>query len=267
MNALKDGNTAQHRRRQEADQSWLKKDHCTHLTMHSNMHKNLIIEFEDHATAHAMWDTLKLKYGVTSATRLGGLNIKFESCKIRPNHTMKQHLKMMSTIIRELKVACNNLTEEQNIEVGIRSLPDLLETMVISMTHNKNIKTLMISHGHLELEAECLGTSKASKDTRYMGAPLQLKMIRGPKRKNYALRRDFGNGPVPKKAKNAKRKQGQQGGKGKNRKCFNCNKEGQFARDCTEPRKIFSDFNSYKFLFLLMLWLLTHIHIKLLIQE
>ena len=62
---------------------------------------------------------------------------------------------------------------------------------------------------------------------------------RGPKRKNYALLQDSGNGSAPKKAKNTKH-----GGKGKNGKCFNCNKEVHFAHDYTEPRKVLSNFNS-----------------------
>ena len=53
------------------------------------MHNDLIDEFEEYAIAHALWDTLKLKFGGTSATRLRRLNIKFDSHKMRPNHTMK----------------------------------------------------------------------------------------------------------------------------------------------------------------------------------
>ena len=71
-------------------------------------------------------------------------------------------------------------------------------------------------------------------------------MPRGPERKNYALRKDFGNGPVHKKAKNTKRKRGKSSGKGKNNKCFNYNKEEHFAHDCTKPRKVLPDFNSRK---------------------
>ena len=89
MTAPKDGNIAKHRRDRQAYQSWLKKDHCVHFTMLSSMHDDLISEFEEHATAHALWDALKLKFGGTSTTRLRNLNIKFESYKMHPNHTMK----------------------------------------------------------------------------------------------------------------------------------------------------------------------------------
>ena len=80
--------------------------------MLSSMHNDLIDEFEEHATARALWDALKLKFGGTFATRLCGLNIKFDFYKMCPNHTMKQHLRAMSTMIYELKVAGNTLTEE-----------------------------------------------------------------------------------------------------------------------------------------------------------
>ena len=95
MTAPKDGNISQHRCDRKAYQSWLKKNRCARFTMLSSMHNDLISEFEEHVTACALWDALKLKFGGTSATRLRGLNIKFDSYKMRLNHTMKQHVKAM----------------------------------------------------------------------------------------------------------------------------------------------------------------------------
>ena len=54
MTAPEDDNTAQHRRDQEAYQSWRKKDRCVHFTMLSSMHDELIGKFKEHATARAM---------------------------------------------------------------------------------------------------------------------------------------------------------------------------------------------------------------------
>ena len=99
MIASEDGNTTQHHHDREPYQSWLKKDHCARFTMLSSMQNDLIGEFEKHATTRAMWDALKLKFGGTFATRLCDLNIKFDSYKMCSNHTMKQHLKVMSTMI------------------------------------------------------------------------------------------------------------------------------------------------------------------------
>ena len=102
---------------------------------------------------------------------------------------------------------------------------------------------------HLKLEAERLKASKATKVAKsgsvYV-ANNDSRMPRRPKRKNYAPRQDSSNGSAPKKAKNTKCKKGKRGGKSKNDKCFNCNKEGHFARDYTQLRKVLSDFNSWK---------------------
>ena len=140
-------------------------------------------------------------------------------------------------MIRELKATSNTLTEEQKIQVGLRFLPDSWETMMISMARNENIKTFDNLLCHLELEAKCLEASKAIKATKSGSAYVTNNdscTPRGPNHKNYAPRQDSGNGSVPKKAKNTKRKRGKHGGKGKNNKCFNRNKEGHFSCDCTE---------------------------------
>ena len=120
---------------------------------------------------------------------------------------------------------------------------------MISMTHNENIKTFDDLSRHLEMEAERLEASKATKVAKSGSAYMannDFRVPRGFKGKNYALRQDFGNRPKPKKAKNTKCKLGKCSGKGNNGKCFNCDNEGHFARDCTEPRKVFLDFNSRK---------------------
>ena len=247
MIVCEDDNKAQHRHDQEAYQSWVKEDCCVCFTMLSNMHNDLIGKFEVHATTHAMWNALKLKFGGTFVTILRGLNIKLYSYKMCPNHTMKQHLRTMSTMIRELKAAGNTLTEEQKIQARLCSLPDSWETMLISLTQSENIKTFYDVSRHLDLEVERLEASKTTKAAKYGSTYMannDSRAPRGPKCKNYAQRQDSDNGIVPKKEKNTKRKRNKRNGKGKNGKCFNCDKEGHFARDCTEPRKVLPDFNS-----------------------
>ena len=88
------------------------------------MHNDLIDEFEEHATTRVMRDVLKLKFCGTSATRLHDLNIKFDSYKMCLNHTMKRHLRAMSTMLRGVKAAGNTLIEEQKIQARLRSLLD-----------------------------------------------------------------------------------------------------------------------------------------------
>ena len=51
-------------------------------------------------SAHEMWQALKEKYGGLLVTKLRELVLKFENYKIRPNHTMKQHLRKMKRMIR-----------------------------------------------------------------------------------------------------------------------------------------------------------------------
>jgi hypothetical protein len=106
-----------------AFENWHKKDLFVHFTMLSSMHNDLIGEFKVYPTAQGMWEALKLKYGGTSTTRLCGLTMRFDSYKMCSDHTMKLHLRVMSSMIRELKAAKNQLTDEQQVQVVIRSLP------------------------------------------------------------------------------------------------------------------------------------------------
>ncbi len=48
------------------------------FTMLSNMHNNMIGEFEEYPTAQDMWKVLKMRDGRTSATRLHELAMRFD---------------------------------------------------------------------------------------------------------------------------------------------------------------------------------------------
>ena len=270
MIVCEDDNKAQHRRDQEAYQSWVKEDCCVCFTMLSNMHNDLIGKFEVHATTHAMWNALKLKFGGTFVTILRGLNIKLYSYKMCPNHTMKQHLRTMSTMIRKLKAAGNTLTEEQKIQARLCSLPDSWETMLISLTQSDNIKTFYDVSRHLDLEVERLEASKTTKAAKYGSTYMannDSRAPRGPKCKNYARRQDSGNGIVPKKEKNTKHKRNKRNGKGKNGKSSTVIKRDTLLVIALSQERYSLTSILAKVLFPLMLWLFTHIHIGLLIQE
>ena len=60
----------------------------------------------------------------------------------------------MATMVRKLKAAGNNLTDKQQIQAMIRSLPNSWEQMKLNMTHNESIQTLEDLSRHLEFEAE-----------------------------------------------------------------------------------------------------------------
>ncbi|PON59647.1 hypothetical protein TorRG33x02_287600 [Trema orientale] len=103
--------------------------------------------------------------------------------------------------------------------------------MVITMTHSGNIRTFDDLSRHLKLVAEHLEAAKPIKDSN-PGSAYVANNQRGPivaKRKNQAPRGDSGNGPAPKKAKATRRKRGKRDGKGKNGRCYNCDKEGHFV--------------------------------------
>ena len=132
------------------------------FTMLSNIHDDLIREYEAFQNAKDMWDQLKFDFGGTSTTRLRILVLKFEAYRKDPKHTMIEHLRMMSEMICDLKAVGNILTDEQQVQVVIRSLPDSWVSMKLIMTHIENIKNFAnISH-HVELEAECQEATKSA---------------------------------------------------------------------------------------------------------
>ena len=140
---------------------------------------------------------------------------------MRPNKNMKLHLRQMSSMSRELKVAENKLNDEQHVQAGIHFLPNTLEQMRLNMMHNENIKTFDDLSHHLELEVECLEAAKAN-GSSYTAQSSSRKPSR-PKRKNNQGRKNENPGVAPKKAYDIKHKRGKRGGKkGKtSTTCFN----------------------------------------------
>ena len=65
-------------------------------------------------------------------------------------------------MIRDLKAAGNVLTDEQQVQVVIRSLLDSWVSMKQIMTHNENIKNFADIFRHVESEAERQEATKSA---------------------------------------------------------------------------------------------------------
>jgi len=111
----------------------------------------------------------------------------------------------MAFMIRELKVAENNLSDEQQVQAGICSLPDTWEQMRLNMTHNENIKTFDDFLLHLELETECLEAVKAN-GSSYTTQSDSCRPFRS-KLKNNQGGKNGNPEPAPEKANSIKRKE------------------------------------------------------------
>ena len=99
-----------------------------------------------------MWSTLSKRFGGTSIIKLRSLTFMFDTYNKCLEHDMKKLLRHMSNMINELKDACHVLTDDQQVQVVIHSLPQSWEHMKMHMTHNKNINNLDDAMHHSELE-------------------------------------------------------------------------------------------------------------------
>ena len=128
----------QHIRDLEAYQAWKKKNSNARKILLSSMQDDLMYEYEKYETAQEMWLALKDKFGGTSTTKLRRLTIKFDSYRKRLNHTIRQHLREMSNMVRELKFTGHVLKDDQQVQAVIRFLLNTWEHVKVNMTHNES---------------------------------------------------------------------------------------------------------------------------------
>ncbi|XP_059306854.1 uncharacterized protein LOC132058335 [Lycium ferocissimum] len=136
------------------------------ITLLSTLDDGILREFKDHQRAMELWIALKNRFGTCSTARLRSLTIKFDSYKKRPEHSMKTHLRQMTNMIGKLKDAGHVLTDEQQIQAVIHSLPSSWDHMKMHLTHNERITTLEDVQRHLELEKERLEAAKTIAELR-----------------------------------------------------------------------------------------------------
>lgn len=234
------GNTAQHKRDREAYESWTRKAKIARITLLSAMDNDIMRLFRTCETAMDIWSKLAEKFGTISVSKLRSLTIKFDSYKKRPEHSMGKHLRQMANLISELKDAGHVLTDEQQVQAVIRSLPQGWDPLKMNLIHNETIQTLSDVSKHLELEEERLESAKPNAEVHMVQAssPQGGKPPQGGKKRKGNFKGNNNQLPGSSKKPNNKgwRKRSNKKKDLSKIKCFNCNKYGHMARSCTEQR-------------------------------
>ena len=117
MNEPEEGNTAQHRRDLEAYKAWKNANSIARGIIVSFVFDDRIHKCGGFPTAHVMWAHLRGMYGGTSITHLRQLTIKLDTYKKRHDQNIKQHLRVMSNMIAQLKSAGHVLSDEQQFSL------------------------------------------------------------------------------------------------------------------------------------------------------
>lgn len=143
--------------------AWKCKNGIAQITLLSTMQNDLLCEFEEYEIAYSLQIALKDKFCATAITKLMWLMIKFDTYKKLSKTTIRLYLREIKNLIKELKTVGHILSDEQQGQAVIRSLPHL-EHMKVNLSHNASIITFNDVSHHLELQDECLEVVKSSRD-------------------------------------------------------------------------------------------------------
>ena len=136
---------------------------------------------------------------------------------------MTEHLRGMSSMIRDLNAAGHILTDEQQVQAVIRSLPDSWLHKKQILTHNENINFFKDISRHVELEADRIVVNQTAQALLTEANSHKTSGFKCKKRDNGAPKwgknSEGGIKSAPKK--NAKHSRGKKRGTNKV-KCFNC---------------------------------------------
>lgn len=108
--------TEQYKENLKICQAWFQRDRSDCYTMLSRMRDDLLGVFERFCTAKDMWMQLKVRFRQTSATRLRTLQLKWMQYTIDSSRSISKHLRTMSAMVRDLKVAGQEVSEQASPE-------------------------------------------------------------------------------------------------------------------------------------------------------
>ena len=141
----------------------------------------------------------------------------------------------MSNMIAQLKSVGHVLSDEQQVQAVIRSLPNNWEHLKVNLTHNDNIKTFSDVVHHVELKDERLGAAKAAFNA-FVAESSGTKSSGFKRKKNWKRNgkdKETGERPSKKKKKpNSKKEKWFFKKRDKSKmKCYNCQELGHFPRE------------------------------------